>query len=39
MREGGRGLPYPPAMAIRLIDHIWIWEEFLTFKYYQCQKK
>jgi hypothetical protein len=30
---GGRR--YPPAMAIGLTDHIWTWEEFLTFKHYQ----
>ena len=43
MREAGKGLPegwrYPPAMAIGLTDHIWTWEEFLTFKHYQYQKE
>jgi len=35
-REGpAGGWRYPPAMPIGLTDHIWTWEEFLTFKHYQ----
>jgi hypothetical protein len=46
LREAGKGLPEgrryrprTPAMAIGLTDHIWTWEEFLTFKHYQYQKE
>jgi hypothetical protein len=46
LREAGEGLPEgrryrprTPAMAIGLTDHIWTWEEFLTFKHYQYQKE
>lgn len=42
LRERVEGLPggrryrqRTPAMAIGLTDHVWSWEEFLTFKYYQ----
>jgi hypothetical protein len=28
-----------PAMAIGLTDHIWNWEEFLTFKHYHYQRE
>ena len=27
-----------PAMAIGLADHVWSWEEFLTFRYYHYHK-
>jgi hypothetical protein len=37
--EGRRDRPRTPAMAIGLTDHIWTWEEFLTFKHYQYQKE
>ena len=37
--EGRRYRPRTPAMAIGLTDHIWTWEEFLTFKHYQYQKE
>ena len=46
LREAGKGLPEgrryrprTPAMTIGLTDHIWTWEEFLTFKHYQYQKE
>jgi hypothetical protein len=42
LREAGKGLPEgrryrprTPAMAIGLTDHIWTWEEFLTFPHHQ----
>jgi len=41
LRELAEGLPNgqryrqrTPAMAIGLTDHIWSWEEFLTFNYH-----
>jgi hypothetical protein len=37
--EGRRDRPRTPAMAIGWTDHIWTWEEFLTFKHYQYQKE
>jgi hypothetical protein len=33
--EGRRDRPRTPAMAIGLTDHIWTWEEFLTFPHHQ----
>ena len=33
--EGRRYRPRTPAMAIGLTDHIWTWEEFLTFPHHQ----
>jgi hypothetical protein len=32
--EGQRDRPRTPAMAIGWIDHIWSWEECLTFPYH-----
>ena len=44
LREPAEGLPNgrryrrrTPAMAIGLTDHVWSWEEFLTFRYYHYQ--
>ncbi|MDQ7029061.1 MAG: hypothetical protein Q9O62_04450 [Ardenticatenia bacterium] len=44
LREPAEGLPNgqryrrrTPAMAIGLTDHVWSWEEFLTFKHYHYQ--
>jgi hypothetical protein len=28
-----------PAMAIGLADHVWSWEEFLSFKCYQYARE
>ena len=46
LRERAEGLPdgrryrlRRPAMAIGLTDHVWSWEEFLTFRHYQYQKE
>jgi len=45
LREPAEGLPHgrryrrrTPAMAIGLADHVWSWEEFLTFRYYHYHK-
>ncbi len=27
------------AMAIGLIDHVWSWEEFLTYRHHNCSKR
>ena len=46
LRELAEGLPNgrryrrrTPAMAIGLMDHVWSWEEFLTFRYYHYPKE
>lgn len=46
LRERTEGLPNgrryrrrTPASAIGLTDHIWSWEEFLTFRHYHYQKE
>jgi len=33
--ERRRYRPRTPAMVSGLTDHIWTWDEFLTFKHYQ----
>ncbi len=45
LREVAEGLPdgrqyvrRSPAMAMGLTDHIWSWEEFLTFRHYHYHK-
>ena len=45
LREPAEGLPNgqryrrrTPAMAIGLTDHVWTWEEFLTFRHYHYQR-
>jgi len=46
LRERAEGLPggrryrrRTPAMVIGLADHVWSWEEFLTFRHYQYLKE
>jgi hypothetical protein len=46
LRERAEGLPggrryrqRTPAMAIGLADHVWSWEEFLSFKCYQYARE
>jgi len=46
LRERAEGLPNgrryrrrTPAVAIGLTDHIWSWEEFLTFRHYHYQRE
>jgi hypothetical protein len=46
LRERVEGLPggrryrqRTPAMAIGLTDHVWSWEEFLTFRCYQYARE
>jgi len=36
--EGRRYRRRSPAMAIGLTDHIWSWEEFLTYGHYHYSK-
>jgi hypothetical protein len=37
--DGRRYRRRTPAMAMGLTDHIWTWEEFLTFRHYQYPKE
>ena len=37
--NGRRYRQRTPAMAIGLTDHIWSWEEFLTFRHYHYQRE
>ena len=46
LREAAEGLPnggryrwQTPAMAMGLTDHIWSWEEFLTFRHYHYPRE
>jgi len=36
---GRRYRPRTPAMAIGLADHVWSWEEFLSFRHYQYKRE
>ena len=36
---GRRYLRRTPAMAVGLTDHVWSWEEFLTFRHYHYQRE
>ena len=45
LREPANDLPHgrryrrrSPAMAIGLTDHVWSWEEFLTYRHYHYFK-
>ena len=39
LSDGRRYRQQTPAMAVGLTDHIWTWEEFLTFRHYQYPKE
>jgi hypothetical protein len=37
--HGQRYRPRTPAMAMGLTDHVWTWQEFLTYRVYQHHKE